>query len=395
MKYDFDEVIDRKNTASLKWDFYGRYFAEEDIIPMWVADMDFRSPEPVIEALERAARFGVFGYTEETESYREAAVDWLKRRHNWTIKKKWLHYSPGVVPALHWIVQRFAHPGDRVILQPPVYYPFFKAVETGGCHIVNNPLKLDDDGYYRIDFEDLADKAADKRAKMIILCSPHNPVGRVWSREELTKLGRICLDHNLLVISDEIHADLLLNGHTHIPFASISEEFALNSITCYAPTKTFNLAGLQISNIIIPDPALAGEFNIALENNDMSRPNIFAVSAAEAAYRHGDSWLDQVLAYFEGNHALVKDYLKKNIPEIKAIPAQATYLSWLDCRGLGFDSGELAEFMQKKAGLGLSQGHIFGQGGAGFVRMNLGCPRSVVETALRKIERAVESFCRR
>jgi len=394
MKYNFDEVIDRKNTGSMKWDFYGRLFDEEDIIPMWVADMDFRSPKPVIEALEKVARFGVFGYTEETESYHEAVIEWLKRRHNWTIRKEWLHYSPGVVPALHWIVKRFAHPGDKVILQPPVYYPFFEAVETGGCHVVNNPLQLVD-GYYQVDFEDLKKKAANERVKMIVLCSPHNPVGRVWSRDELERLGRICMDHNVLVVSDEIHADLLLNGNTHTPFASISEEFARNSITCYAPTKTFNLAGLQISNIIIPNPTLASEFKVALENNDMSRPNIFAVYAAEAAYRYGDQWLDQVLAYFEDNHALLKEYIGKNIPEIKVTPAQATYLAWLDCRGLGLDSGELAEFMEKKAGLGLSQGYIFGEGGEGFVRMNLGCPRSVVEEALKKIDQAVEYFCRR
>jgi len=392
MKYDFDEVIDRRNTGSLKWDFYGRYFAEEEIIPMWVADMDFRSPQPVIEAVEKVARFGIYGYTEETWSYHEAVIEWLKRRHNWTIKQDWFHYSPGVVPALHWIVKRYAHPGDKVILQPPVYYPFFEAVETGGCHVVNNPLQLVD-GWYKIDFNDLEEKAADKRVKMIILCSPHNPVGRVWGRDELERLGRICLDNNVLVVSDEIHADLLLNGHDHTPFASISEEFARNSITCYAPTKTFNLAGLQISNIIIPNPVLASEFKVALENNDMSRPNIFALHAAEAAYRYGDRWLDQVLAYFEENHALVKDTLGKKIPEIKVIPAQATYLAWLDCRGLGLDKEELAAFMEQKAGLGLSQGYIFGEGGEGFVRMNLGCPRSVVEEALKRIEGAVKSFC--
>ncbi len=220
MSYNFDEVIDRSNTGSMKWDFYKRYFEEEEIIPMWVADMDFRAPEPVIEAVEKVARFGIYGYTEETESYRKAVVEWLKRRHNWAIKIEWLHYSPGVVPALHWIIRRFAHPGDKVILQPPVYYPFFEAVNTGGCHVVNNPLKQVGDSY-QMDFEDL-EKKIDDRVKMIILCSPHNPVGRVWSREELTRLGEICLKHNVLVVSDEIHGDLLLNGSKHLPFASIS-----------------------------------------------------------------------------------------------------------------------------------------------------------------------------
>ncbi len=392
MSYNFDEVIDRSNTGSMKWDFYKRYFEEEEIIPMWVADMDFRAPEPVIEAVEKVARFGIYGYTEETESYRKAVVEWLKRRHNWAIKIEWLHYSPGVVPALHWIIRRFAHPGDKVILQPPVYYPFFEAVNTGGCHVVNNPLKQVGDSY-QMDFEDL-EKKIDDRVKMIILCSPHNPAGRVWSREELTRLGEICLKHNVLVVSDEIHGDLLLNGSKHLPFASISEEFALNSITCYGPTKTFNLAGLQISNIIIPNPLLASEFKITLENNDMPRPNIFAAAAAEAAYRHGDQWLEEVLVYFEKNHALVREFIKDNIPEIKVTTAEATYLAWLDCRGLGFDSGELNKFMEKKAGLGLSQGSFFGEGGEGFVRMNLGTPRTVVEEALHKLEQAVDSFCR-
>ena len=393
MSSNFDQIIDRRNTGSMKWDFYGRCFEEEDIIPMWVADMDFRAPDPVIEAVEKVARFGIFGYTEETESYREAVVAWLKRRHNWAIEKEWLHYSPGVVPALHWIVTRFARPGDRVILQPPVYYPFFTAVTTGGCHIVNNPLKQVD-GTYRMDFEDL-EKKIDERVKMIILCSPHNPVGRVWNREELTRLGEICLERGVLVVSDEIHSDLLLNGSRHIPFASLSEEFALNSITCYAPTKTFNLAGLQISNIIIPNPALAAEYKIALENNNMSRPNIFSAAAAEAAYRQGDRWLDEVMAYIEGNQALFRNYIKSNIPELKVTAAEATYLAWLDCRGLGMDNLKLKEFMEKKAGLGLNQGYMFGEGGAGFVRANLGCPRSVVREALEKLDQAVAFFCRR
>ncbi len=393
MRYDFDEVIDRNNTGSLKWDFYGRYFKEADVLPMWVADMDFRAPEPVIEAVQKVAGFGLYGYTEETETYHEAVVGWLKRRHGFNVEKNWLHYSPGVVPALHWIIQRFNRPGDKVIVQTPVYHPFFEAVETAGCHLVNNPL-VEVDKTYRMDFADLEEKAADERAKMIILCSPHNPVGRVWSEHELSELGRICLKHRVLVVSDEIHGDLLLNGHKLIPFASISEELAMHSITCYAPTKTFNLAGLQISNIIIPNPAIAAEFKIAMENNHVSRPNIFALAAAEAAYRHGDEWLDQLLAYVEKNQALVRDYISTNIPELKVTPAEATYLAWIDCRGLGLTAEELEIFMEKKCGLALSQGYIFGAGGEGFVRMNLGCPRSVVKEALNKLHRAVEKFCR-
>lgn len=389
MRYNFDEIIDRSNTGSLKWDFKERYFEEEEIFPMWVADMDFKSPQPVIDVLTEKAQFGIYGYTEETESYRDAVVGWIKQRHNWTIKKEWLHYSPGVVPALHWIVQRYAHPGDKIIIQSPVYYPFFEAIKNGGCQIVNNPLKLIDGKYY-MDFEDFENKI-DDRVKMIVLCSPHNPGGMVWNRETLCRLGDICINNDILVVSDEIHGDLVLSGSKHIPFAALSEDFAMNSITCYAPSKTFNLAGLQISNIIIPNPRLAKEYKIALARNEMSRPNLFAVAAAEAAYSGGQQWLEQLISYIEGNHKLVEDYIAKNVPEIKAIQPQASYLAWIDCRNLGMDDQELQKFMEKKAGLALNSGAMFGQGGTGFVRMNLGCPRSVVEKALQQLDHAVHA----
>ncbi len=389
MRYNFDEIIDRSNTGSLKWDFKERYFEEEEIFPMWVADMDFKSPQPVIDVLTEKAQFGIYGYTEETESYRDAVVGWIKQRHNWTIKKEWLHYSPGVVPALHWIVQRYAHPGDKIIIQSPVYYPFFEAIKNGGCQIVNNPLKLIDGKYY-MDFEDFENKI-DDRVKMIVLCSPHNPGGMVWNRETLCRLGDICINNDILVVSDEIHGDLVLSGSKHIPFAALSEDFAMNSITCYAPSKTFNLAGLQISNIIIPNPRLAKEYKIALGRNEMSRPNLFAVAAAEAAYSGGQQWLEQLISYIEGNHKLVEDYIAKNVPEIKAIQPQASYLAWIDCRNLGMDDQELQKFMEKKAGLALNSGAMFGQGGTGFVRMNLGCPRSVVEKALQQLDHAVHA----
>jgi len=389
VRYNFDEIIDRSNTGSLKWDFKERYFEEEEIFPMWVADMDFKSPQPVIDVLTEKAQFGIYGYTEETESYRDAVVGWIKQRHNWTIKKEWLHYSPGVVPALHWIVQRYAHPGDKIIIQSPVYYPFFEAIKNGGCQIVNNPLKLIDGKYY-MDFEDFENKI-DDRVKMIVLCSPHNPGGMVWNRETLCRLGDICINNDILVVSDEIHGDLVLSGSKHIPFAALSEDFAMNSITCYAPSKTFNLAGLQISNIIIPNPRLAKEYKIALARNEMSRPNLFAVAAAEAAYSGGQQWLEQLISYIEGNHKLVEDYIAKNVPEIKAIQPQASYLAWIDCRNLGMDDQELQKFMEKKAGLALNSGAMFGQGGTGFVRMNLGCPRSVVEKALQQLDHAVHA----
>ncbi|MDW7739331.1 MAG: PatB family C-S lyase [Bacillota bacterium] len=390
MRYDFDRIIDRKNTCSLKWDCYDRYFGEKELLPMWVADMDFAAPEEVIDALTDKARFGIYGYTEAGENYYLAAIDWLKRKHNWIVEREWLHFSPGVVPALHWLVKIFTEPGDKVILQPPVYYPFFNAISNGDCQIVNNPLKLDD-GLYSIDFDDL-EKKIDGKVKMLFLCSPHNPGGIVWDKEDLEKLGSICMDNDVMVISDEIHADLTLYGYQHVPFASISDKFALNSVTCVAPSKTFNLAGLQVSNIIIPNPDWVEKYKYTLEKNAVSGPNLFAIAAAEAAYNFGDQWLDELTSYIEGNHKLVENYLQERIPALKTIKPRASYLAWIDCRELGMATDDLKLFMEKRAKLGLNQGYIFGEGGEGFVRMNLGCSRKLIEEALNRLEKAINSL---
>lgn len=390
MKYDFDEVIERKNTGSLKWDFCEKYLGEKEVLPMWVADMDFRAPQPVVDAVTSIAQLGVYGYGEESECFYDAAVDWIKRRHGWTVKREWVQFCPGVVPALHLLTKTFAVAGDKVIVQPPVYYPFFYAINYGDCVVLNNPLKLID-GKYAMDFDDL-EKKMDQRVKMIFLCSPHNPGGMVWSREDLIRLGQICLENNVIVVSDEIHGDLILHDNKHIPFASLSEEFAMNSITCVAPSKTFNLAGLQVSNIIIPNPELAKAFRTSMEKCSLTRPNIFAIEAAEAAYNYGDEWLDQLIEYVEDNHRLLEDYIEEKIPLLKVIKPQASYLTWIDCRSLGLDNEELKTFMDKKARLGLNQGYIFGQGGEGFVRMNLGCPRAVVREALQRLEQAVNAL---
>jgi len=390
MKYDFDEVIERKNTGSLKWDFCEKYLGEKEVLPMWVADMDFRAPQPVVDAVTSIARLGIYGYGEESECFYDAAVDWIKRRHGWTVKREWIQFCPGVVPALHLLTKTFAEAGDKVIVQPPVYYPFFYAINYGDCVVLNNPLKLID-GKYAMDFDDL-EKKMDQRVRMIFLCSPHNPGGMVWSREDLIRLGEICLENNVIVVSDEIHGDLILHDNKHIPFASLSEEFAMNSITCVAPSKTFNLAGLQVSNIIIPNPELAKAFGTSMEKCSLTRPNIFAIEAAEAAYNYGDEWLDQLIEYVEGNHRLLEDYIEEKIPLLKVIKPQASYLAWIDCRSLGLDREELKTFMDKKARLGLNQGYIFGEGGEGFVRMNLGCPRSVVREALQRLEQAVNAL---
>jgi cysteine-S-conjugate beta-lyase len=390
MKYDFDEVIERKNTGSLKWDFCEKYLGEKEVLPMWVADMDFRAPQPVVDAVTSVAQLGVYGYGEESECFYDAAVDWIKRRHGWTVKREWVQFCPGVVPALHLLTKTFADAGDKVIVQPPVYYPFFYAINYGDCVVLNNPLKLID-GKYAMDFDDL-EKKMDQRVKMIFLCSPHNPGGMVWSREDLIRLGEICLENNVIVVSDEIHGDLILDDNKHIPFASLSEEFAMNSITCVAPSKTFNLAGLQVSNIIIPNPELAKAFGTSMEKCSLTRPNIFAIEAAKAAYNYGDEWLDQLIEYVEDNHRLLEDYIEEKIPLLKVIKPQASYLAWIDCRSLGLDNEELKTLMDKKARLGLNQGYIFGQGGEGFVRMNLGCPRAVVREALQRLEQAVNAL---
>lgn len=390
MRYNFDEIIDRKNTGSLKWDFCEKYLGEKEVLPMWVADMDFRVPQPVIEAVICKARLGIYGYAEESESYYDAAVNWLKRRHGWSVKREWIQFSPGIVPALHLLVKTFAEPGDSIIVQSPVYYPFYHAINHGDCQVLNNPLRLIDGKYY-MDFEDL-ENITDPKVKMIFLCSPHNPGGIVWSKEDLTRLGTICLEKNIIVVSDEIHGDLVLYNNKHIPFATLSDEFAMNSITGVAPSKTFNLAGLQASNIIIPNPELAEAFRTTMEKSALSRPNLFAIEAAEAAYNFGDEWLDQLIEYIEGNHQLLEDYIEAKIPKLKVIKPQASYLAWLDCRNLGMNNEELKIFIEKKAQLGLNQGYIFGEGGEGFVRINLGCPSSVVNKALKRLDQAVNAL---
>ncbi len=387
LKYNFDKVINRKNTGSLKWDFYNRFFESEDLLPLWVADMDFQVPPEVQEAVTEKARFGIYGYTECDQAYYDAIIYWMKKRHNWDIKKEWIYNTPGIVPALNWLVKTFTEPGDGIVVQPPVYYPFFHAIENNECCVVYNQLKLEN-GSYSIDFVDL-EKKLSTGVKLFFLCNPHNPGGIIFSREDLLKIGELCLEKDVLVISDEIHADLMLYDNQHFPISSLSKEFARNTITCNAPSKTFNMAGLQISNAIIPDSFLAEKFAATLAKNAMSRPNIFAITALEAAYMHGAEWLDELISYVEDNHRLVESFMEAKVPQIKVIKAQATYLAWLDCRALGMDNDQLKMFCETKAGLALNQGYIFGPGGEGFMRMNLGCPRDIVKEGLDRLEKAV------
>jgi cystathionine beta-lyase len=391
MKYDFNKIVDRSKYHSVKWDELETIFGAQDVLPLWVADMEFMSPKPVVEAIKKAAEHGIYGYTSRPDSYYQAIIDWIEKKHHWKVKKDWLAYGPGVVPALSFIIRAFTQPGDKVMVQPPVYYPFFRAIEYNGCHIVNNPLKVESNKYV-MDFEDLERKIDDPRIKILILCSPHNPVGRVWQKEELSRLGEICLKHHLIVVSDEIHADILFKGYKHTPFASISKEFAQNSITCTAPSKTFNLAGLQTSTIIIPNEKYYGIYNNMLNSLGLNENNYFGLIALEAAYRYGEEWLNQLLFYLKENLEFLIEYFKERIPKIKVIKPEGTFLVWLDCRQLGFNVKSLNDFMLKKAKIALDDGNWFGKEGEGFMRINIACPRSFLEEGLKRIERAVNGL---
>ncbi len=391
MKYDFNKIVNRSKYHSVKWDELETIFGAQDVLPMWVADMEFRSPKPVIEAIKKAAEHGIYGYTSRPDSYYQAIIDWIEKKHHWKVKKDWLAYGPGVVPALCFIIRAFTQPGDKVMVQPPVYYPFFQAIKNNGCHIVNNPLKVESNKYV-MDFEDLERKIDDPRIKILILCSPHNPVGRVWQKEELSRLGEICLKHHLMVVCDEIHADIIFKGCKHTPFASISKEFSQNSITCTAPSKTFNLAGLQTSSIIIPNKKYYGIYNNMLDSLGLNENNYFGLIALETAYRYGEEWLSQLLFYLHENLEFLIEYFKERIPKIKVIKPEGTFLVWLDCRQLGFNVKSLNDFMLKKAKIALDDGNWFGKEGEGFMRINIACPRSFLEEGLKRIERAVNGL---
>ena len=398
MKYDFDRVYDRTNTNCAKWDAVLPIFGREDVIPMWVADMDFPVARPIIEAIKKRAAHDFYGYTMPGAKVIEAVVDRMERKFNWKIKPEWIVFTPGVVPALHVAVRAFTHPGDEVILQEPVYFPFFSAVTSCGCQIANNELKLND-GRYEMDYEDLEGKFQDKmgalpvpnRVKAIIFCNPHNPIGRLWNKGEITRMGEIVTRHGAIVISDEIHCEILFKGYKHTPFASISDEFEQKCVVCMAPSKTFNLAGLEASSIIIPNKRLRDEFT-SMRTGIVPGLNVFGLTAMEAAYRLGDEWLEQLLEYLQGNLDITLEYFEKRIPRIKVIKPQGTYLLWLDCRDLGMDNLALRRFMREKARVGLDDGFLFGAAGAGFQRMNIACPRTILSEALSRIETAVNSI---
>lgn len=389
MDNNFDTVLDRRHTNSVKWDLADELTGVPDVLPMWVADMDFPAPEPVLDALRRRIDHGILGYSMIPESCYEAVMAWAQQRHNWTLEKEWIVFTSGVVPAIHHLVMAWTQPGDRVVVQPPVYYPFFKAARVNQCEMVENPLRLAE-GRYLMDFDQL-EQVLDDRAKVLVLCSPHNPVGRLWTPQELTRLGELCLKHDVLVCSDEIHWDLALYDHRHTPTASVSEAIAQNTITLIAPNKTFNLAGVSIAMAIIPNPRLRERFvRMQAELGIHVHGNLLGAIAAEAAYRHGAAWLDELRLYIQGNLEFLQEYLAQQLPQLRLVPPEGTYLAWLDCRALGLDDAELKRFMLCDGKVWCNDGPTFGPGGSGFQRLNLACPRSILRQALERLERAVK-----
>lgn len=388
MRYNFDEIINRTDTDSLKYDGRKIFFGIDDLLPMWVADMDFRTPDFIVDAMKKRMDHEIFGYTLKPESLYQAVIGWMERKHGWKVEKEWILFTPGVVPAFNMCVLAFTNPGDKIIVQPPVYFPFFSAAETNKRQLLNNQLLRVDDRY-RMDLKDL-EAGIDSETKMMLFCNPHNPVGRVWTREELMALGEICNRNNIVMISDEIHSDLIFKGHKHIPYALLGDEMAQNSVTCIAPSKTFNMAGLSTSAVIIPNPELRKKFNAVVDSLHIAGGNIFGLIGMEAAYSKGDEWLSQALEYIEENVRFMENYISRNMPRVKVIHPEGTYMAWLDFSGLKLSDPELRKFMIEKVKLGLNHGPIFGPGGEGFQRINLGCPRSTVREAMNRLRKAVE-----
>jgi len=388
--WNFDEPDKREGTDCIKYDRREEIFGVKNVIPMWVADMDFNTPDFVVESLEQRLKHKIFGYSFRPDEYYVSMINWLKSRHNWNVEKDWISFCPGIVPALNFCTLAYTQPGDSIIVQPPVYFPFFSAAESHGRKLIYNRL-IESEGKLVMDYNSLV-AGIDAKTRMIFISNPHNPVGRVWTPEELNNLADICLNNNILIISDEIHCDLALPGFTHTPIASLSEKIAAKTVTLIAPSKTFNLAGLSTSSVIIPDPSLRKSFNRIVENLHIGNGNIFGTIASISAYTNGHKWLEALLDYIDHNVEFVMDYCRKMIPEIIPVQPEATYMIWLDCRKFGMTGKEIQTFFVSKAGVGMNEGSTFGPGGDGFMRMNLGATHSTVMKALEQIEKAVASI---
>mgnify|MGYP000853093023 FL=1 len=387
MACDFDVIVDRRCTDCVKWDGLGQRYGGKDLLPFWVADMDFAVAAPIQKAIMERVQHPVYGYTEVAPSVYEAITGWLERRHNWHVEPEWISYTTGVVNALNLIVWSYTLPGDKVIIQPPVYGPFFRSVLNNGRQVIHNDLVETAEGFV-MDLDDL-ERKIDSRTKMLILCNPHNPVGRVWSKQELGRLAEICLKHDVLMVSDEIHSDFIYTGHKHLPLASLSPEIAEHTITCMAPSKTFNLAGLATSFVVISNQRLRELFGNTLENVGVSNA-LLGFTALEAAYRYGEEWLDELLVYLEGNRDFMRSFLEERIPSIKTSNLEGTYLAWLDCRDLAAEAQNLRDFFVEKAKIAVNDGLGFGPQGKGFIRFNIGCPRPMLREGLSRMERALK-----
>lgn len=381
---DFDTIIDRKNTECLKYDFAKRRGMPEDVLPLWVADMDFKTSSYVEDALAERARHGIFGYSESQTPYFEIVRDWMKRHHDWEVKEPWLIKTPGVVFALAMAVKAYTEPGDGVLIQSPVYYPFSEVIEDNGRRIVSNTLVLGEDHKYYIDFEDFERQIKENQVKLFFLCNPHNPVGRVWTTEELTRLGDICLKYQVTVVSDEIHSDFIFRGR-HQVFADLKREYADITVTCTTPSKTFNLAGLLLSNIFISNRELRHKFRQQVNAAGISQLSPFGLVACETAYTQGEEWYQAMLAYVAENIAFTKEYVEKHLPGVEMVEHEGTYLVWLDFRKTGLSVEELEDLIVNRAKLWLDSGKIFGKSGEGFQRINVACPRQILEEALHRI----------
>lgn len=387
-KYNFDEIVQREGTNCIKYDARERFFGSKDVLPLWVADIDFKTPDFIVDAIKKRTEHEIFGYTFRSDSYYQSIIDWMKRRHNWEIQKEWISFSPGVVAGLTYAIEAFSKPGDGVVVQSPVYFPFFDSVKGTKRKMIDNPLKIEN-GRYTFDFEDLKSKI-DENTKLLLLCNPQNPGGMVWTLEELTQLSTLCLENNIMIISDEIHSDLIYKGQKHIPLAGISEEVAQNCMISMAPSKTFNVAGFSSSLVIIPNKPKLARYERAIGVAHLHMGNIFGTVATEAAYSNGDQWLEQMLEYLWENYLLLEDFIKTRLPKVTVMKPEATYLIWLDFREYGMKNKELSEFATKQAKVGLNDGGRFGSGGDGWLRINIGCPRSILQEALERLEKAFE-----
>lgn len=379
MKYDFDEVISRRGTLSYKWDSA----TDAEVLPLWVADMDFRTSPAIIEALQRRVAHGIFGYTRVPDAYYQAVTNWFARRHGWNIQREWMIYTSGVVPAVSAVIKALTVPGDKVLVQTPVYNCFFSSIRNNGCTLAATPL-LRIGNTWQMDFEDLERKASDPDVKVFLLCNPHNPVGRVWTREELLKAGEICSRHGVTVVSDEIHCELVYPGHAYTPFASISGDFSAHAIVCISPSKAFNIAGLQIANIVVPDEEVRRKIDKAININEVCDVNPFGVTATIAAYTEGEEWLNQLLVYLQANYKWMQDYCRTHLPDFPISDLEGTYLVWMDCLILHKTSDVLEQELLDESKLWLNAGTMYGAEGEGFMRWNIACPRSVLAEGLER-----------